>query len=81
MCISKYLVFEYIHRKTNLDLSSVLILFSDFIETSLKLHWTFQKIVVGKYDVLINKGRSVARCPEPRNLINKLIKLQVRNFR
>ena len=27
------------------------------------------------------KGRSVARCPKPRNLINKLIKLQVRNFR
>ena len=27
------------------------------------------------------KGRSVARCPKPRNLISKLIKLQVRNFR
>jgi len=29
----------------------------------------------------ILRGRSVARCPKPRNLINKLIKLQVRNFR
>ena len=28
----------------------------------------------------IKKGRSVARCPKPRNLINKLIKLQVHNF-